>query len=187
MHQHAANGESTDCSSPWSPLPAHAAACTSFILLPTFLRVSPIPRSPQAEPWWKVDLGATVRVDMITIYPRADCCTDRYFDYQLWYGSNNNTWAGSGNVPVPRPYPNLAGQIVRLNQLRTAPIYGRFFWIYLPLPGTGRILTVCEFQAWQRNPYVWRKLSGTANVALNKATSQSSIETCCTGGDPARA
>ena len=54
----------------------------------------------------------------------------------------------------------------------TPGLVSRFVW--LELPGSFRILAICEFQAWQRKPWVWRQLSGTFNAALFKPTSQSS-------------
>jgi hypothetical protein len=47
----------------------------------------------------------------------------------------------------------------------------RYLW--LVLPGNPRILSLCEFQVWQKKPWVWRTLSALSNVALLKRTSQS--------------
>jgi len=47
----------------------------------------------------------------------------------------------------------------------------RYLW--LVLPGSPRILSLCEFQVWQKKPWVWRTLSAPSNVALLKRTSQS--------------
>ena len=47
-------------------------------------------------------------------------------------------------------------------------------YIYITLPGRLRILSLCEFQAWQRRPWVWRQLTGPYNAALLKRSWQSS-------------
>jgi hypothetical protein len=47
----------------------------------------------------------------------------------------------------------------------------RYLW--LVLPGNPRILSLCEFQVWQKKPWIWRTLSDISNVALLKRTSQS--------------
>ena len=47
----------------------------------------------------------------------------------------------------------------------------RYLW--LVLPGNPRILSLCEFQVWQKKPWVWRTLSAITNAALLKRTSQS--------------
>jgi hypothetical protein len=132
----------------------------------------------QDNPWWKVDLGAVVRIDAITYYPRNDCCTDRNRDYVWRFGANNDTAAA--NPPVPPPLPAIGGNAVNLTL--ATPMWGRFFWV--TLPGTARALAVCELQLWRRLPYVWRRLSGTSNVALGKPATQSSIFTGGNGGSP---
>jgi len=48
----------------------------------------------------------------------------------------------------------------------------RYLW--LVLPGNPRILSLCEFQVWQKKPWVWRTLSAVTNVALLKKASLSS-------------
>ena len=53
---------------------------------------------------------------------------------------------------------------------------GRFMHFHLPGPNAGRVLTLCEVQMWRKRPYIWRKLTGVSNVALNKPSSQSSFE-----------
>jgi hypothetical protein len=42
----------------------------------------------------------------------------------------------------------------------------RYLW--LVLPGNPRILSICEFQVWQKKPWIWRTLSAVSNVALLK-------------------
>jgi hypothetical protein len=47
----------------------------------------------------------------------------------------------------------------------------RYLWLILP--GNPRILSLCEFQVWQKKPWMWRMLSAVSNVALLKRISQS--------------
>ena len=42
------------------------------------------------------------------------------------------------------------------------------------LPGPGRFLTLCEVQAWQKRPWVWRQLAGLYNAAQEGLSTQSS-------------
>jgi hypothetical protein len=67
----------------------------------------------------------------------------------------------------------------------TPGLQARYLWFMLP--GPFRILSLCEFQAWQKQPYVWRKLSGTYNAALNGKATQSSTLAGLTDGPAARA
>jgi hypothetical protein len=46
-------------------------------------------------------------------------------------------------------------------------------YIWLVLPGTPRILSLCEFQVFQKKPWVWRQLSSVTNAALLKRTTHS--------------
>jgi len=54
----------------------------------------------------------------------------------------------------------------------TPGLQARYLWV--TLPGLYRILALCEFQAYQKKPWVWRTLSGTFNAALYGRASQSS-------------
>jgi len=47
----------------------------------------------------------------------------------------------------------------------------RYLW--LVLPGNPRILSLCEFQVFQKKPWIWRTLSAVTNVALLKKASLS--------------
>jgi hypothetical protein len=38
-------------------------------------------------------------------------------------------------------------------------------YVFMRLPGTAKILSICELQVFQKLPYVWRQLSGVAEVA----------------------
>jgi hypothetical protein len=51
------------------------------------------------------------------------------------------------------------------------------------------VVRVFAYRSWQwlQIPYVWRALSGSAEVAQGKPTSQSTTEVCCNGGDSSRA
>jgi hypothetical protein len=54
----------------------------------------------------------------------------------------------------------------------TPGLRARFIWFVLP--GPGRTLTICEVQAWQKRPWVWRQLSGLYNAAQFGTASASS-------------
>jgi hypothetical protein len=72
-----------------------------------------------------------------------------------------------------------------LNFLNTACGSGRYLWVRLP--GPNRVLHLCEVQVWQRRPSVWRRLSGTAEVAQGMPTVQSSTLIDNNGGAASRA
>ena len=77
-------------------------------------------------------------------------------------GAGTHAVAGGGcaiDAPVGAEIP-VGGPTI----YSTAGLNARFLWIVLP--GYYRILSLCEFQAWQKKPWVWRKLTGTFNAAL---------------------
>lgn len=52
--------------------------------------------------------------------------------------------------------------------------------MHITLPGAGRILHLCEVQVYNKRAPIWRQLSGIAEVAAGKATSQSTTATVYT-------
>lgn len=124
------------------------------------------------SPWLSVDLAAASRWDFITIYQRTDCCAGRNANFALKHGTSaliadfNSMTACS--VPA-----DIIGGSVKISCGATASRY--VFMRLLPNANNPyRLLTVVEIQVWQRNPMVWRQLSGISNVAVGKPTAASS-------------
>jgi hypothetical protein len=61
----------------------------------------------------------------------------------------------------------------------------RYLW--LVLPGNPRILSLCEFQVFQKKPWIWRTLSAVSNVALFKKATLSTTLTGWGDGQAMRA
>jgi hypothetical protein len=57
----------------------------------------------------------------------------------------------------------------------TPGLVARYIWYVLPSTGPTRYFTLCEMQVMQRQPFTWRKLSGTYNAALRGAAKASSV------------
>ncbi len=134
------------------------------------------------DPWLMIDLLSVQSFYAITMYARSDCCYGRNVNFQILVGNSSVIgWSDPSNYLCPNPYTDIVGTSVTLSCIQSA----RYVWVHLP--GTGRTLTVCELQVWQKVPYVWRALAGIAEVAMGKPATQSTTETCCSGGDPNRA
>lgn len=136
------------------------------------------------DPWWAVDLGSVQNIDFLSIYGRTDCCSGRNAGFKLYYGNTNTSlqW----NDPSVKEYVHGFSDLTTTNVIIPTPgIQARYIWYRLP--GAGRILTLCEFQVWQKKPFVWRKLSGTFNAAFNKYATQSSTMNGWSNGYAGRA
>ena len=59
--------------------------------------------------------------------------------------------------------------------------------MWVSIPGPAKTLSLCEVAVYQRKPFVWRQLSGVAEVAQGKKSEQSTAELGGNGGDSSRA
>jgi len=143
----------------------------------------------QTDPWWAVELLRVQQIDQITICQPTMCCRGDMAGYQVWVSNANNTlpWSGTppaGTQQIPTPAADISGQCVNIR----TNVIGRYVWIRLP--GVLRTLTLCEVEVYQRNPMVFRQLSGTYSAGVGKPAFQTSRdnnqEATQFGGDPER-
>jgi len=117
------------------------------------------------NPWWSVDLGSIQRIHYIRIWWRDDCCTDRNRAFKVYAGNVSTSYGANPEVVSPYTDSMYNPTVIPITTL------ARYVWIVLP--GTNRILTVCEVQVYQRLSWRWRQLSGLSNLALNRPAFQS--------------
>ena len=99
--------------------------------------------SPQTNPWWRVDFERLVNVKRVRVYNRADCCSDRLQGFNVYVGNNpddavikNAACATDQNAAMSPPwYTDVTCE---------TPVQGKF--LYVQLPGSGKILTLAEVQ-----------------------------------------
>jgi len=128
--------------------------------------------------WWAIDLGSVQQVDFIYIYARSDGWSYRNAGFQIWAGNTytnveaSQPWnSPSGYTRVSAPSDLFPGGP---NIIPTPGLKARYIWYRLEsLNGATRIIQLCEFQVWQKKPWVWRLLSGTYNAAYQKNAEQS--------------
>ncbi|XP_073693717.1 uncharacterized protein [Garra rufa] len=112
----------------------------------------------QTDPWWKLDLTKTYSVNRVTITNRRDCCNTRI----------NGAEIRVGNVDLD-VFSNPVCAVVSTIPLGTTFNYscngteGRY--VFVNIPGTSRILTVCEVGVYVIFP---------GNLATGKTVTQSS-------------
>ncbi|XP_055020154.1 fucolectin-like isoform X2 [Boleophthalmus pectinirostris] len=118
----------------------------------------------QTNPWWRVDLLETYIVTSITITNRGDCCPERLDGAEIHVG---NSLLYNGNLnPVVATLPHIpAGR--SFTTTFSKRVEGRY--VSVVLPGTGRLLTLCEVEV-----YGYRAPTGE-NLALQGKATQSSL------------
>uniref|UniRef100_A0A672PJX5 Fucolectin tachylectin-4 pentraxin-1 domain-containing protein n=1 Tax=Sinocyclocheilus grahami TaxID=75366 RepID=A0A672PJX5_SINGR len=92
----------------------------------------------EARPWWRLDLQAAYRVSIVVVTYREDCCPNNRKDFQIRFGNSlqdegnaNPSCAVVSTIPAGATYSyschGMEGRYVTVN-----------------IPGTSKILTLCE-------------------------------------------
>jgi hypothetical protein len=118
---------------------------------------------PDTNPWWQVDLGATIGIDSVAIWNRTDCCGSRLSDYWLFI---SNTPFQATDTPATlqgRAGVFASHQTVAPNPSATIPAFTQGRYVRVQLSGAN-YLSLAEVQVF----------SLSSNVALHKAATQSS-------------
>nr|BAK38714.1 F-type lectin [Oplegnathus fasciatus] len=116
------------------------------------------------NPWWRVDLLESYIITSITVTNRGDCCEHRINGLQIHIGNSLN----DNGLENP-----MVGTIAEIGAAKsfslpfTDRVEGRY--VILHLPGSGRILTLCEVEV-----YGYRAPTGE-NLALQGKATQSSL------------
>ncbi|KAL3980271.1 insulin-like growth factor-binding protein 9 [Sarotherodon galilaeus] len=120
--------------------------------------------SAQNRPWWRVDLLQSYIITSVTITNRGDCCHERLNGLKIHIGNSLDN-EGLGNPKVRELSEVGAG--ISFNVTFTDRAEGRY--VILTLPGSRKILTLCEVE-------VYGYLSPTGdNLALQGKATQSSL------------
>ncbi|XP_047455193.1 fucolectin-5 [Mugil cephalus] len=120
----------------------------------------------EMDPWWRVDLLESYVITSITVTNRGDCCEDRLNGLEIHIGNslNNN---GLENPKVGTISHVGAGKSSTVNF--TDHVVGRY--VALTLPGSRRILTLCEVEV-----YGYYAPTGENLAVYGKATQSSLFE-----------
>ncbi|XP_067456694.1 uncharacterized protein [Thunnus thynnus] len=118
----------------------------------------------QTNPWWRVDLLESYVVNAIVITNRGDCCADMINGAEILVGKTlHHTDARDPVVAVISSIAAGRSHIITLEK----HVEGRYVTVFLP--GSGRVLTLCEVEI-----YGYRAPTGE-NLALQGKASQSSL------------
>ncbi|XP_078603366.1 uncharacterized protein LOC144877331 [Branchiostoma floridae x Branchiostoma japonicum] len=93
------------------------------------------------NPTWWVDLGQSYVIDRLVIFNRQDCCSERLNPFNIYIGdsdqvSTNPRCGGDHQIDVNQPSISVSCQGMK----------GRY--VGVSLPGSSRILTLCEVQVF---------------------------------------
>jgi hypothetical protein len=131
-------------------------------------------------PWFYVDLGSVQSFDSIAIYTRNanDMGSGKWSGFQIWYSNANTpepTLTPSPTTPPGQRCLDLPPDVTTQSLIMYCNGQARYIWIYFPpSPTTNQYIVLSEIQVLQRVPYVWRRLSGFANVAASTTAFASS-------------
>ncbi|XP_040020954.2 uncharacterized protein LOC120810467 [Gasterosteus aculeatus] len=118
----------------------------------------------QTNPWWRVDLLHPYMVTSIIISNRADCCKERLNGAKVHVGNSLDD-NGAANPVVATVDRTDQGSTITLTLNKH--VEGRY--VTVVLPGSGKILTLCEVE-------VYGYLAPTGeNLAVRGKASQSSV------------
>ncbi|XP_029307058.1 fucolectin-like [Cottoperca gobio] len=96
----------------------------------------------QTNPWWRVDLGKTYKIDTVTITNRKDCCSGRLNGAEIHIG---DTLVASGNAnprcAVIRSIGPRKSKTFKCNGME-----GRYVNIVIPRKRRYQYLTLCEVE-----------------------------------------
>uniref|UniRef100_A0A671UTP7 Fucolectin-7-like n=1 Tax=Sparus aurata TaxID=8175 RepID=A0A671UTP7_SPAAU len=118
----------------------------------------------QTNPWWRVDLLETYIVTSITITNRGDCCAENLNGAEIYVGNSLQDNGVTNSVVAVIPHIP-AGRSLKITL--SSRVEGRYVIVFLP--GSGRVLTLCEVEV-----YGYRAPTGE-NLALQGKATQSSL------------
>ncbi|KAI8498801.1 hypothetical protein Bbelb_232540, partial [Branchiostoma belcheri] len=102
------------------------------------------------DPWWYVDLGSPRSIERVVIFNREDCCSERLSPFRVHVG---NSLAVASNPSCGGDH-SAAGLITAVE---CAGVTGRYVGVLLP--GSGRILTLCEVEVYESKDTIQPKLA----------------------------
>ncbi|XP_039973392.1 uncharacterized protein si:ch211-215k15.4 [Xiphias gladius] len=118
----------------------------------------------QTNPWWRVDLLESYIVTSVTVTNRGDCCEHRINGLQIHIGKSLQ------DDGLANPMVGTISVIARGKSFTVEfPDFVEGRYVTLVLPGSQRILTLCEVEV-----YGYRAPTGE-NLALQGKASQSSL------------
>ncbi|KAI8504762.1 hypothetical protein Bbelb_178800 [Branchiostoma belcheri] len=95
--------------------------------------------------WWYVDLGSSHSIERVVIFNREDCCSGRLNPFRVHVG----------NSTAVRLNPSCGGDYSAPNlTVACGGLTGRYVGVLLP--GSSRVLTLCEVEVYGSKVLKWR-------------------------------
>ncbi|KAK3281358.1 hypothetical protein CYMTET_10845 [Cymbomonas tetramitiformis] len=99
--------------------------------------------------WLRIDLGYA-SVSEVHLYNRLDCCADRLGTHEIWVGNAASGPTASGNSQCYSG--EAASDSTTVVDTCSSAVEGRY--VYLLLPGSSRVISIEEMQAFGTGIYV---------------------------------
>ncbi|XP_012777013.3 uncharacterized protein LOC105941118 [Maylandia zebra] len=120
----------------------------------------------EANPWWRVDLLESYIITSMIITNREDCCEERINGAEIHIGNKlQDNGAANPRVAIISSIPAGSSHTITFSNR----VEGRYVTVLLP--GSNRILTLCEVEV-----YGYHAPTGE-NLALQGKATQSSVQT----------
>eukprot|EP00961_Rhodomonas_salina_P210871 2847514-Rhodomonas_salina.1 len=106
------------------------------------------------DPWWYVDLGTAIPVHRLLIWNRIDyqSNSDRLKNFQVWVTNSNSPVFTDESLLCHSHGTDVVTTFAHpLNII--CDLVGRYVWVRLP--GTGKILTLCEVEIYEVAESAW--------------------------------
>jgi len=159
----------------------------------------------EAQPWWQVDLGASIPISSIAVWGRTDCCSSRLGDYWIFVSdmpfvaadkpaslqTRAATWF-SHQTTAPNPFvlltPSVQGRYLRVQLTGTDILSLAEVQVNKPPPSLTSSAVQSMIDASQAKwPVVTAVPQGTTGTALTTTQVQSMITTAMASAKPATA
>lgn len=99
------------------------------------------------QPWWRVDLNASLPVDSVTIWNRADCCGGRLANAEVRVGDKQE-WSSN---PTCDAANNTANNTIAQGQSQNVQCNGKSGkYVFIDIPGRTDSLTLCEVEVFKQ-------------------------------------
>eukprot|EP00961_Rhodomonas_salina_P041066 552531-Rhodomonas_salina.1 len=128
------------------------------------------------DPWWRVDLGTAMPVHRLLIWNRMDFNSDRLNNFEVWVTDSNSPFFTDTSLRCHVHGIDVLTSVADPLNI-TCGLVGQYVWIRLP--GTGKMLTLCEVEVYEVAESEWQNTCVTEAACTD---SEGSFACTCNTG-----
>ena len=110
----------------------------------------------ESNPWWMIDLERVRSVKSVKLWNRADCCSDRLNGFEVWIGDTASSYDANSRCSAGAVAPLTSPHSLHVDCVGT----GRY--LFISLPGSNKILTLCEVEVYDSQKPATSDVADTA-------------------------